>query len=160
MYPVRVDIYNVNRSVVRVPKRYRLRNFLVLFAIYAPIYFAILWLWTGHHGKNEIVGTVIQSVLWGIGMSMIFSTRAEYQLMVKEDEGEISTNFKSINRLFSRTVRPGQIRTVVEREKGLLISRHDRVGTFFWGGIWIPRPLADYEHLKRLVLSWKAAKPS
>jgi hypothetical protein len=168
MYPVCVDIYNVNLGVMRISKRNRLGNFLVFLAISAPLYFAIEWLWPGHHGKDEVLGMEFKAVFWGFGMSVMFSFHrrglfgsAEYQLVVDEDEGEISTkNFKSNNRLFSRTVRRGQIRTVVEKEKGLLISSHNRVGTFFWGGIWIPRQLADYEYLKRLVLSWKVAKPS
>jgi hypothetical protein len=163
MYPVCVDIYNVNLGVMRIPKRKRLEDFLVLLAICGSTYFAIEWLWPGHHGKEKFLGMIIQAVLWGLGMSVMFSFKrgAEYQLVVDEDEEEISTkNFKSNSRLFSRTVRRGQIRTVVEKDKGLLISRHSRVGTFFWGGIWIPKQLADYEYLKRLVLSWKVAKPS
>ena len=39
----------------------------------------------------------------------------------------------------------------------MIVSRYNRVGTFFWGGILIPKNLAYYEYLKRLVSSWKSA---
>jgi hypothetical protein len=85
----------------------------------------------------------------------ITNSWANYQIVVEEDE--ITTrNFNSYNRMFSKTIRRGEIRTVVEKKQGLLISSRGRVATSFLGGIWIPKQLADYEYLKRLILNWRA----
>jgi hypothetical protein len=158
-----VDIYNVDLATARIPRGKRFRRFLAMFAIFGPVYFAIEfafeWLWPVHRGRDRTFGMAIQAVLWGFAMSITFSFRkgAHYQIIVDEDE--ISTkNFKSMNRLSSRTIPRSQVRTLIEKRNGLMISRHNRVGAFFWGGIWIPKQLADYEYLKRLVSSWKVAK--
>jgi len=81
---------------------------------------------------------------------------SKYQIVVDDDE--ITTrNFNSYNWMLCKTIRRREICTVIEKEQGLLISRKGRAATrYLFGGIWIPKHLADYEHLKRLVLSWKA----
>jgi hypothetical protein len=154
-----VDIYNVDLATARIPRGKRFRNFLAMFAIFGPVYFAIEWLWPARSGSDRTLEMAVQAVLWGFGMSIMFSFRkgAQYQIIVDEDE--ISTkNFKFMNRLSSRTIPRSHVRTLIEKRNGLMISRHNRVGAYFWGGIWIPKQLADYEYLKRLVSSWKAAK--
>jgi hypothetical protein len=37
----------------------------------------------------------------------------------------------------------------------LRISKHGRIGTWFWGCIWIPKALPEYEDVRNLALSWK-----
>ncbi len=104
-----------------------------------------------------VVRALIYAIFWAFGMSLffLFKKANEYQLIV-DDEEIRATNFRQNNFLFTRSVRRGEVTTIVEKERGLLISRHGRIGTFWWGGIWIPKQLADYEYLKRLVVSWRA----
>jgi hypothetical protein len=155
-----VDIYNVSMAANRIPKVKRLGSFVALFAIYVPAYFVVElathWLWPGHRRSDTASRMVVTAVVWGLLMTIALSFRkaAEYQIIVDDDE--ISTkNFNSRNRLYSRRVHRGQVRTLIEKRQGLLISRHNRIGTFFWGGLWVPKQLADYEYLKRLVSGWK-----
>jgi membrane-bound metal-dependent hydrolase YbcI (DUF457 family) len=154
-----VDIYNVNIAKTRIPRVQRFGSFLGLFAMYAMCYFAvewaIHWLWPRDRNSASALGMLVTAVIWATLMSTVFSSLrpVEYQIMVDEDE--ISTgNFKSWNQLFSRSIHRGEVKTVIERKKGLLISRHNRIGTFLWGGIWIPKQLDDYEYLKRLISGW------
>ena len=116
------------------------------------------WLWPAHGESGSILGMVFTAIFWGLVMSktFVFRKAASYQILVDEDEIS-AKNFKSMNWLSSRTIRRLQVRTVIEKREGLIISRYNRVGTFFWGGIWIPKQLADYEYLKRMVTSWRAA---
>ena len=100
---------------------------------------------------------LVQATLWASFMTIAFTFLkvGHYQILV--DDEEMSTNFKSRNHLFSRTVRRGEVKTLIQRRHGLLISEHNRIGTYFWGGVWVPKELADYEYLKRLAMSWKAS---
>jgi hypothetical protein len=104
-----------------------------------------------------VVKALVQAIFWAFGMSLffLFKKTNEYQLIV-DDEEIRATNFRQNNFLFTRGVHRGKVRTIVEKERGLLISRHGRIGTFWWGGVWIPKQLADYEYLKRLAASWQA----
>ena len=136
-------------------------RFIKLFILSVPIYFVssflVGWVWPASSKRVGVTGIVIQTIFWAFGMSLFssFKKANEYQLFVDDEEFR-QTNFRENNRLFTRSVRRGQIRTVVENERGLLISRHGRIGTFWWGGVWIPKQLADYEYLKRLAGSWQA----
>jgi len=98
---------------------------------------------------------LIQSIFFAISMSFFYKrTLTGYEIVIDDDEIR-TRNFRISNYLFARTVRRGQIRTVIERRKGLLISGRSKIGTFLWGGIWVPKTLAEYEFLKSLALSWK-----
>jgi hypothetical protein len=158
-----VEIYDVGASLLGSPKPKALVRFIKLFVLWAPIYFLfyilIEWVWPGYSERVGVKRIVIQALIWACSMSLFFSFKKanEYQLCV-DDEEIRATNFRENNRLFARCVRRGQIRTIVENERGLLISGHGRIGTFFWGGVWIPKQVADYEYLKRLAVSWQEAE--
>ena len=155
-----MNVYNVNSATVRVPRTQRLVSFLILLTLEVSIYFAALlathWLWHWNP-ESRTLGLFLQSILFGFVMSIMFYflRPARYQILV--DDEEMSTDFNSRNHLFSRTVRRGEVKTLIQRRHGLLISQHNRIGTYFWGGVWVPKELADYEYLKRLAISWKAS---
>lgn len=160
-----MEIYNVDLGEALGSKYRRTRMFFIVFACTAPIYFALEWLWPRHNPAPHVTEMVIQAIIFSLVMSAALPSRtrwlsitkswANYQIVVEEDE--ITTRkFNSYNRMFSKTIRRGEIRTVVEKKQGLLISSRDRVATFVFGGIWIPKQLADYEYLKRLMLNWRA----
>jgi hypothetical protein len=60
-----------------------------------------------------------------------------------------------------KTVRKAEVKTVSEtrgntlRGGALRISKYGRLGTWFWGCIWIPKALPEYESIKALALSWR-----
>ena len=155
-----MDIYNVDLATARISTAKWFARFLALFVQFGLIYFAVMfvleWFWLRHNGRDTIRGFTFKVFFWALFMSLSFSFRKPGQYQIVVDEAEISTkNFRSMSWLSSRTIRRSEVRTLIERPNGLLISRYNRVGTFFWGGIWIPKQLADYEYLKRLVFSWK-----
>jgi len=165
MYAAGMEIYNVDLTEAIASKHRRVSMFFIMFACTAPTYFVLEWFWHSHP-RPTVTEMAIQAILFSLGMSAIQSSRSywrsaskswsTYQIVVDDDE--IATrNFNSFNRLHSKTIRRGEIRTVIEKEQGLLISRRGRAATrYFFGGIWIPKQLADYEYLKRLVLGWSA----
>jgi hypothetical protein len=156
-----VDTYNVNLAAVRIPRAKRFTWFLIQFAMFGPLYFLVLLAsqWLFHlHREIDLVGMFIKAVIFGIGMSLLSSFRKGGQYQIEIDEEEIRTkNFSSVGWGAARTVRKGEVRTLVESQNGMLISCYSRVGTAFWGGIWVPKQLADYEYLKRIVSNWKAS---
>ena len=160
-----MEVYNVDLVEDIASKHRRVRMFFILFACGAPIYFALQWFWHSHP-RPTVTEMAIQAIFFSLLMSAIQSSRSrwlstskswsKYQIVVDDDE--ITTrNFNSYNWMLSKTIRRGEIRTVIEKEQGLLISRKGRAATrYFFGGIWIPKHLADYEYLKGLVISWRA----
>jgi hypothetical protein len=155
-----VEIYNVNIAANGIPRIKRLIAVVVLFAITVTAYFAVelatRWRWPEHNESDTVSQMFVQAIIWGLLMSIIFSFRKAPKYQIVVDDDEISTkNFDSMNRLYSRSIHRGQVRTLIERKTGLLVSRHNRFGTFLWGGVWVPKQLADYEYLKRLVSEWK-----
>ena len=62
---------------------------------------------------------------------------------------------------FERSVRKDEVKSVWETHgnafiaPALRISKYGRFGTWFWGGIWIPKALPGYEVIRDLALSWK-----
>ncbi len=155
-----MDIYDVDPSAKRIPQVKRITTFLALFAELGLVYFALEflfeWLWPARHGIERIWGMIVKAVFWAFLLSLTFPFKKLGQYQIVVDEDEISTrSFTAMSWLSSRTIPRSEVRTLVERRNGLLISRYNRIGTFFWGGIWIPKQIADYEYLKRLVSSWR-----
>jgi hypothetical protein len=157
-----MEIYNVDLTHMPVARHRRLRLFLIYFAFCAPAFFVGEWL-LFDRAERGISRMAITAVLFSLALSVVnsspkgmLSTRSwrKYQIVVEEDEIK-TRNYESWNWMFSKTIRRSEIRTVIEKEAGLFISSHDRVGTFLWGGIWIPKQLADYEYLRRLMSHWK-----
>lgn len=162
-----MEIYNVDLTEAIASKHRRVRMFFIFFACFAPTYFALGWLWHSHP-RPTVTEMAIKAIVFSFVMSAIQSSRSywlsiskswsTYQIVIDDDE-IVTRNFKSFDRMHSKTIRRGEIRTVIEKEQGLLISRRGRAATrYFFGGMWIPKQLADYEYLKRLVLSWRVER--
>ena len=114
--------------------------FLILFPFTGAVCFALEWL-CPNHPAPKVTEMVIKAILFSLVMSAINSSRrwrlsitkslANYQIVVEEDE--ITTrNFSSCNRMLSRTIRRVEVRTVIEKEQGMLISSRNSVATSFW----------------------------
>ena len=157
-----METFSVNLNTVRLSKSDRFKKFLMLFVICGSIYFAVECLWPTRFWTVSSRGKLVQAVLWGLMMSACSAywglpgVATEYQIAV--DENEIrSQNFKRMGRIYSRTISKAEVKTLFERRYGLLVSRHGLLETLMWGGVWIPKQLAEYEYLKRVVESWRAA---
>jgi hypothetical protein len=170
-----MEIYDVQlRDEDRLTKPpSRLLVFLLSWVIYGAVYFAMEWLWPdqsiallwqGHRLLAAAVKVGMMITPMSLLMTFWFSSKSfrlsitqpwqAYQIIIEDDQIR-TRNFDSYNWMLSKTIERGSIKLVVEKEKGLLISSRDKLGTFLWGGIWIPKRLADYEYIKRLISNWE-----
>jgi hypothetical protein len=135
----------------RQPKT--LFNFLLSFASYDLIFFAIELVWNHFSPRDSVKGLAFKALFWSFGVSLWNHLRKEndppdYSLVI-DDEAISMKLLRSGKAIYRQRVGREEIRTIVERAKGLMISEHGRVGAFFLGGVWVRKQLADYEYVKR-----------
>jgi hypothetical protein len=112
-------------------------------------------LWTSPHSRESIPRTIADGVIDVGAFAFVWLWDEEkrrgkkYKLIVDEDQ--MSHRFVT-----SKSVRRGKVMTVIERRRGLLVSEHGQFGTHWFGGVWIPKQLPEYESLKLLAISWKS----
>jgi hypothetical protein len=154
MYAIWVQIYKISAEVVNASRGKTYMKVLKMAALYAPIYLAVGWLWPSLHGRDGLTWLIVNAcfqglLVAGIWVWLLRRSLRRYEISVDDEEIRVKF-FMSI-----RSIHRGKIRTLLERKEGLLISGRNRIGTFLWGGIWVPRQLPEYEELKRLAESWK-----
>jgi hypothetical protein len=114
------------------------------------------WLSSGHP-LEDIVGAVISSVFFAFVSLALIKRNLSYKVVVSEE------SITGVHLWFTRSVRKNEVKTVAESEGNVLtapslrISKYGRFGTWFWGCIWIPKALPEYESLKKLALSWQGS---
>jgi len=137
-------------------------NFIAYFALFR------LWNFFSPFSKHEPLfgstnGTLAMALIFGILMGLMspWSDRRlvrrlrkasyPYEIVVSDEE------MIGISPKYRRRIRKGHVRTIYERTGGILASERGPVGRFFLGGIWIPKTLPEYEHLRAIVESWRIA---
>jgi hypothetical protein len=104
-----------------------------------------------------IIAEVISGVVFALMCELAFARWFFPYTLVVSDECITAVFPRS-----ERTVRKAELRTVTETNgnafhpAALRISKYGRFGTWFWGCIWIPKALPDYEAIRALALSWKS----
>jgi hypothetical protein len=154
MYAIRVQTYKISAEMVNASRGKTYMKVLKMAALYAPIYLAVGWLWPSLHGRDGLTWLIVNAcfqglLVAGIWVWLLRRSLRRYEISVDDEEIRVKF-FMSI-----RSIHRGKIRTLLERKEGLLISGRNRIGTFLWGGVWVPRQLPEYEELKRLAESWK-----
>lgn len=102
---------------------------------------------------------MISGAIFALLFVLVFMKRIlTYEVVVSEDRiAQLHDGFG-----FQRSVRKDEARTVAESNGGILsapalrISKHGPLGTWFWGCIWIPKAVPEYEYVRDLALSWKS----
>jgi len=132
------------------------RALRVLFAAGSFTAFQILMEEIWPFGRKMLsTGGIIAAVVGGVVFALLFEITFvrrfyPYTLVVSDDS--ITAVFPH----FERTVRRAEARTVTETNgsafhcAALRISKHGRLGTWFWGCIWIPKTLIKLEPNSRL----------
>jgi hypothetical protein len=146
--------YDVKRRALRV-----------LFAAGSFAVFQILMeeIWPSRTKMLSTVG-IIAAAVGGVVFALLFEITFvrrfyPYTLVVSDDC--IAAVFPHSE----RTVRRAEVRTITETNgsafhtAALWISKHGRLGTWFWGCIWIPKTIPDFDSIKTLVLTWKTSSP-
>jgi hypothetical protein len=89
-------------------------------------------------------------------LSIAFDARKfDYKVFVSDD------SITTVRFRRHRSVRKNEVKMVIESEGNVLfapslrISKYGWFGTWFWGGIWIPKALPECTAIRDLALSWK-----
>jgi hypothetical protein len=144
------------------------RRKVIVFLITAG-WFAAFWpvleiLWPSTHSshllRHSIEGVVLGTVV-GLSFSLRLPKRfASYTLTVSD--ACVTCVFDSWL-LSRRSIRREEAKMVIETDGGILavpglrISKYGRLGTWFWGCVWIPKTIPDYGYVRDLAFSWKAS---
>lgn len=107
------------------------------------------------HPLEGIIGAVISGIIFAFVSVALIKRNLNYRVVVSDDY------ITAVHSRYERSVRKNEVKTVAESDGNVLtapslrISKYGRFGTWFWGGIWIPRALPEYEYVRNLALSWK-----
>ena len=156
VYSVLVEVYSVPADAQKTSRSRIFAQGLTAFAFCSTIYFLIDLYWKSSHETRSLSGSLSKALIWSAFMTLFMVIRVsgnripcnitvDGDLIVQKGPG----GFRKVHR--------GQIKTIQEwkknflRDGGLMLSDRGRFGVFMWGGVWIPRALPEYEHLKRVA---------
>jgi hypothetical protein len=106
---------------------------------------------------EDIIAVGISSIIFAFWFVKFTKRNLNYRVVISDD------CITAVHPLYERSVRRNEVKTVVESSgsfwtaPSLRISKYGRLGTWFWGGIWIPRALPEYDSVKNLALSWQGS---
>ncbi len=108
---------------------------------------------------QPLVGQVVESIITGVlfALAMSFFTWLQFNFALEVSPDLIGVRWA----FFSRKLRKGEVKTVIETRPhllappGLRISKYGPLLTRFWGGIWIPKALPEYDEIRNIALTWK-----
>ncbi|MGH9739908.1 MAG: hypothetical protein ACRD4X_15170 [Candidatus Acidiferrales bacterium] len=119
----------------------------------------IHYVWPSTVGAPNTLSDLVNSADFGLVFSWIaiFFVRKQSscEILVSDDSIAVRRAF------FTHRIRKSEMKTVVDTpgrflsEPGLRILKDGGFGAWVWGGIWIPKALPDYEHIRNFALSWK-----
>jgi hypothetical protein len=112
------------------------------------------WLSSGNR-LNDIPGVIISSVIFAFLSVAVLKRNLNYKVVVTDD------SITAVHPMYKRSVRKSEVKTVAESEgsvwiaPSLRISKYGRFGTWFWGYVWIPKALPEYDSIRKLALIWQ-----
>jgi hypothetical protein len=129
----------------------------LVLAVALEMMLSVVWpIWkSSTHLLGEFVEAILGGVLLAVAAVGFTKRNLNYQIIVDDD------CITAVHPTYKRTVRKNDVKTVTESDGSLLsapsirISKYGRFGTWFWGGIWIPKTLPEYESIRVLALNWK-----
>jgi hypothetical protein len=150
-----MPIYRPDTRTDRVRTPNTFANIIVLTVIYFTFRLAFDLIWPSTERSADMTHFMVSGIGWSFLSAIVTVLYAklqlrQYELWLEDDAVRVKAKW------FDRSVRKGEIRTMVERRDGLLISSRGRVGLFFCGGVLISRMLPEYDELQDMVESWKA----
>jgi hypothetical protein len=149
-----VRVYRLSLDEVKASRPKPLVRALWIAAVYAPLYYIVhvanerVWAPAAHARPSlasNLILTAVQTALFSCALVWLLE-RGVAAVEIHVDDDTISVR--------GQIVRRGQVRTVIERRGGVILSERGRLATLLFGGVWIPRQLPAYEHLKNLGKSW------
>jgi|GEM_PF-6123072 len=150
-----MPIYRPDTRTDRVRTPNTFANIIVLTVIYFTFRLAFDLIWPSSDHSTNMNRFMASSIGWSFLCAIITVLYAklqlrQYELWLEDDAVRVRSKW------FDRSVRKGEIRTMIERRDGLLVSSRGRVGMFFCGGLLISRMLPEYDQLQNMIESWRA----
>lgn len=152
--------YNVTPELVGFSRKRKLLDVLIGAVLFVLL--EVLFQWRSffsnspHRLSPIMVNAAISGVIYAGVDAVFIERRFTYEIVVTDD------CIAAIGPGVKRSVRKNELKTISESEgnffvgPGLRISKHGPFGTWFWGSIWIPKTLPEYESVRALVLSWQS----
>lgn len=152
-----VTTYEVTPELAGLSTKRLVLRGIALGAIYILVGWLLARVWPTPN--QPVAGQIEETVLTGIFFAVVMSF---FSLLQYNFAIEVSENSIAIRRaFFDRVIRKGQVKTIVETRPrllappGLRISQYGPLGTWFWGGIWIPKALPEYDEIRDLAVNWQ-----
>src|SRR5579863_2775160 len=129
--------------------------------LFAALQMLLSFLWPSSAPPQRLadsIRAIIGGIVFGPSFVLIMRRTLTYEVSVSADS--VTQQGFGIR----RSVRREEARTITESSgsafsvPALRISRHGRLGTWFWGCIWIPKAIPEYEYIRELALGWKASR--
>lgn len=105
----------------------------------------------------DVIGAIISGAIFAVVFVALTRPNRGYKIIVSDDR------ITAVHPSFQRFVERGHVRSVIEtpgnflRAPTLRISKHGKLGTWFWGGVSIPRALPDCDSIRDLALQWQVS---
>jgi hypothetical protein len=102
---------------------------------------------------SAITGGVIFAVIY----VSFLQPNLGYKIIVSDDR------ITAVHPSFQRFVERGHVRAVIDvpgnflRTPALRISKHGRIGMWFWGGVSVPLALPECDSIRALALQWRSS---
>jgi thiamine transporter ThiT len=155
-----VKTYHVTPKLAGFNPKRSLLRMLVAGALFAALQMLLSILWPSStmpaHRLEDSIRAVIGGVIFGPLFILLMRRMFTYEVVVSAD----CITLHGFG--FRRSVRREEAKTIIESSgsafvaPALRISKHGRLGTWFWGCIWVPKAVPEYEYIRDLALGWKA----
>jgi hypothetical protein len=153
-YKKAVKVYQVTSELAGFSAKRRLLRGLLSGGLFGAIEVIGHFLWPFLFSGPPL-GFFIDAIIVAV-LSMVFDMRKfDYKVFVSDD------CITTVRYRYQRSVRKNEVKTVTESDGNVLlapslrISKYGWIGTWLWGGIWIPKALPEYTAIRDLALSWK-----
>ncbi len=146
-------LYHVKSEQVSLSKRATRTGFVFAGTFLGTVLIHRLWFAQDPLGLGEKLFDAVVAA----GTFLLFdSQRREYEIEVTNEMISMRGGLS----LGNHRVRPGRIHFVCEqrgnifREPALRLSEHGAIYRFFFGYVWIPATMPQYEEIKNKAMNW------